>query len=376
MSIPFNKPFFVGTEIDYLNQCLVNEHLAGDGPFTKKCEAMLEEILDGAKKVFLTTSCTHALEMTALLLDIQMHDEVIVPSFTFPSTANAFVLRGAVPIFADVRSDTMNIDETKIERLISPRTKAIVVVHYAGIACEMDVVLDIAARYNIAVVEDNAHGLFGKYKGKSLGRFGQLATQSFHETKNLSCGEGGALVINNENFIERAEYIREKGTNRSRHFRGEIDKYSWIDAGSSYVMSDLLAAYLYAQLEAAEKIQTRRREIWRRYEEGLRDWATENCVALPFVPAHCEPAYHLFYMVFPSFEERTKMIEYLKEQKIHAIFHYQPLHLSKMGRSFGGRIDDCPITEDVSNCLLRLPFYNSYSDEEQDYVIQKIRKYK
>ncbi len=376
MSIPFNKPFSVGTEIDYLNQCFVNEHLAGDGPFTKKCEAMLEKILGGTEKVFLTTSCTHALEMTALLLDVQMHDEVIVPSFTFPSTANAFVLRGAVPIFADVRPDTLNIDETKIERLISPLTKAIVVVHYAGIACEMDAILDIAARYNLAVIEDNAHGLFGKYKGKPLGTLGSMATQSFHETKNLSCGEGGALVINDKKFVERAEYVREKGTNRSRHFRGEIDKYSWIDIGSSYVMSELLAAFLYAQLEASEQIQTRRREIWRRYEQGLRDWAKENNVKLPFVPAHCEPAYHLFYMVLPSFEERNGMIDYLKRENINSIFHYQPLHLSKMGRSFGGRVGDCPVTEDSSNNLLRLPFYNGYTAEEQNYVIQTIKEFK
>ena len=375
MIVPFNKPFLVGTELKYLNECFINEHLAGDGAFTKKCEAMLEDAL-GSEKVFLTTSCTHALEMTALLLDIQPGDEVILPSFTFPSTANAFVLRGAIPVFADVRADTLNIDETQIERLISKRTRAIIAVHYAGIACEMDAILAIAAKYKLAVIEDNAHGLFGKYKGKMLGTFGQMATQSFHETKNLSCGEGGALVINNRDFIERAEYIREKGTNRSRMFRGEIDKYSWIDVGSSYVMSDLLAAYLYAQIEAAENIQTRRREIWSRYEKELRDWAEENDVALPFVPENCEPAYHLFYMIFPTFEDRTRMIEYLKEQKIDSIFHYQPLHLSKMGRGFGGLVGDCPVTEEVSNNLLRLPFFNSYSDEEQTYVIQKIREFK
>ena len=375
MIIPFNKPFAVGTELKYLNECFINEHLAGDGAFTKKCEAMLEDAL-GSEKVFLTTSCTHALEMTALLLDIQPGDEVILPSFTFPSTANAFVLRGAIPVFADVRADTLNIDETQIERLISKRTRAIIVVHYAGIACEMDAILAIAAKYKLAVVEDNAHGLFGKYKGKMLGTFGQMATQSFHETKNLSCGEGGALVINNRDFIERAEYIREKGTNRSRMFRGEIDKYSWIDVGSSYVLADLLAAYLYAQIEAMEKIQTRRYEIWSKYAADLRDWAKENDVKLPSVPEDCEPAYHLFYMVFPTFEERTEMIEYLRGQKIDGIFHYQPLHLSKMGRGFGGRIGDCPVTENVSNCLLRLPFYNSFSDEEQNYVIQKVCEYK
>lgn len=375
MIIPFNKPFLVGMELKYLSECFTNEHLAGDGAFTKKCEAMLEDAL-GAAKVFLTTSCTHALEMTALLLDIQPEDEVILPSFTFPSTANAFVLRGAIPVFADVRPDTLNIDETVIEKLITPRTRAIVVVHYAGIAGEMDAILAVAEKYDLAVIEDNAHGLFGKYKGKMLGTFASMAAQSFHETKNLSCGEGGALVVNEQKYIERAEYIREKGTNRSRMFRGEIDKYSWIDIGSSYVMSDLLAAYLYAQIEAAEKIQTRRSEIWSKYAENLRDWAQENNVALPFVPENCEPAYHLFYMIFPTFQARTEMIEYLREQKIDSIFHYQPLHLSKMGRSFGGRMGDCPVTENVSNCLLRLPFYNGFSDEEQSYVIQKVREYK
>lgn len=373
--IPFNKPCSVGTELDYLNQCFVNEHLAGDGAFTKKCEAVLSAMLDGAEKVFLTTSCTHALEMTALLLDIRAGDEIILPAFTFPSTANAFVLRGATPVFADVRPDTLNIDERQIERLITPRTKAVVVVHYAGISCEMDAICAVAEKYNLVVVEDNAHGLSGKYKGKPLGTFGQMATQSFHETKNFSCGEGGALVVNDAKFVERAEYIREKGTNRSRMFRGEIDKYSWIDVGSSYVMADLLAAYLYAQLKAAEKIQTRRREIWRRYATGLREWAAENAVRLPFVPEETEPAYHLFYMIMPSFAERTKLINYLKEAGVHSIFHYQPLHLSKMGRRFGGRVGDCPVTEDASNDLLRLPFYNDLSVEDQDYVIEKIKEY-
>jgi dTDP-4-amino-4,6-dideoxygalactose transaminase len=373
--IPFNKPFLVGTELKYLNECFANEHLAGDGAFTKKCEAMLEDAL-GAKRVFLTTSCTHALEMTALLLDIQPGDEVILPSFTFPSTANAFVLRGAIPVFADIRPDTLNIDEAKIERLITPRTRAIIVVHYAGIACEMDTIVAIAEKHNIVLIEDNAHGLFGRYKGKMLGTFGQMATQSFHETKNLSCGEGGALVINDTNFIKRAEYIREKGTNRSRMFRGEIDRYSWIDVGSSYVISDLLAAFLYAQLEAAEEIQTRRRKIWSKYAENLRGWARENNLVPPFVPENCRPAYHLFYLIFPTFTARAEMIGYLMERGIHGIFHYQPLHLSKMGRDFGARPGDCPVTENVGDCLLRLPFYNSFSDEEQDYVIQKICEHK
>ena len=373
--IPFNKPTLIGTEMNYIARCIENAHTSGDGEFTARCQKILEESL-GAPKAFLTTSCTHALEMTALLLDVQPDDEVIFPAFTFPSTVNSYVLRGARPVFADIRPDTLNIDEVQIERLITPRTRAIVVVHYAGIACEMDVILQIAEKYRLAVIEDNAHGLFGKYKGKLLGTFGSLAAQSFHETKNFSCGEGGALIINREEYIERAEIIREKGTNRSSFFRGEIDKYSWVDIGSSYVLSDLLAAFLYAKLEAAEKIQTRRREIWQRYEKGLRDWAEKNNVGLPIVPEQCEQAYHLFYLLLPSPEERTKIIQYLKERKIHSIFHYQPLHLSKMGREFGGKAGDCPITETVSDCLLRLPFYNDFSLEEQSYVIEKIKEYK
>jgi len=373
--IPFNKPYVVGTEVAYLNQCILNEHMSGNGAFTKKCEEILEKI-PGVRQAFLTTSCTHALEMTALLLDLQPGDEVIVPSFTFPSTANAFALRGVRPVFADIRPDTMNIDEAQIEQLITPRTKALVVVHYAGIACEMDVILQIAEKHRLAVIEDNAHGLFGKYKGKYLGTFGVMAAQSFHETKNFSCGEGGALLVNREEYIERAEIIREKGTNRSSFFRGEIDKYSWVDIGSSYVLSDLLAAFLYASLEAAAKIQTRRKEIWLRYEAGLRDWAQANDVGLPVVPAECEQAYHMFYLLLPSPEERTRLIEYLCREKIHSIFHYQPLHLSKMGREFGGKVGDCPITETVSECLLRLPFYNDFSLEEQNYVIEKVKEYK
>jgi len=281
--IPFNKPTLIGTEMNYLARCIENAHTSGDGEFTKLCEKILEESL-GAPKAFLTTSCTHALEMTALLLDVQPGDEVIFPSFTFSSTVNSYVLRGVHPIFADIRPDTLNIDEAQIEKLITSRTRAIVVVHYAGIACEMDKILQIAEKHRLAVVEDNAHGLFGKYKGKHLGTFGALAAQSFHETKNFSCGEGGALIINDEKYIERAEIIREKGTNRSQYFRGEIDKYSWVDVGSSYVMSDLLAAFLYAKLEAAEKIQSARESIWRIYQDGLRDWAEENNVGLPVVP--------------------------------------------------------------------------------------------
>ena len=373
--ISFNKPSLTGNELQYLNECFLNQHLSGNGVFTKRCEEFLEKNLN-TQKAFLTTSCTHSLEMSALLLDLRAGDEVILPSFTFPSTANAFVLRGAKPIFADIRPDTLNLDETKFEQLITPQTKAVVVVHYAGIACEMDEILRIAEQHNLAVIEDNAHGLFGKYKEKNLGTFGKMATQSFHETKNFSCGEGGALLINDEKYFARAEIIREKGTDRSKHFRGEIDKYSWIDLGSSYVLSELQAAYLFAQFEQAEKIQNSRRQIWLRYAKSLDSWANENSVKLPIVPSHTEQSFHLFYMCLPSLKERDRMIEYLKNQHIQSVFHYQPLHLSKMGRSFGGKFGDCPVTEKISDTILRLPFYNDLTVEEQSYIIQKILEYK
>jgi len=323
----------------------------------------------------LTTSCTHALDMAALLLDIQPGDEVIIPSFTFVSTVNAFVLRGARPVFADIRPDTLNLDETKLEQLVTPRTKAIAVVHYAGVGCEMDTIMEIANRHGIPVVEDNAHGLFGKYKGKYLGTFGCLATQSFHETKNFTCGEGGALLINDPRYIERAEIIREKGTNRSRFFRGQVDKYTWVDIGSSYLPSDILAAFLYAQLEMREQIQTKRRRIWEYYYKHLQDWARDHGVRLPIVPMHCEQSYHMFYLLLPSLEQRQALIDHLKKQGILAVFHYLPLHLSDMGRRFGGKQGDCPVTEDVSDRLLRLPFYNDLCGEDQERVVEAIKEF-
>ena len=373
LHIPFNRPFAVGKEFDYIQQAIDNMHISGDGLFTKKCHALLEQTL-GVPKALLTTSCTHALEMAALLLDIQPGDEVIVPSFTFVSTVNAFVLRGARPVLIDIRPDTLNLDETQLERLITPRTKAIVPVHYAGVGCEMDAILDVAGRYGVAVVEDNAHGLFGKYKGKYLGTFGCLATQSFHETKNFTCGEGGALLINDPQYIERAEIIREKGTNRSRFFRGEVDKYTWVDLGSSYFPSDILAAFLYAQLEAREEIQARRRRVWEYYYKHLQDWAQDHGVRLPVIPAHCEQPYHLFYLLLPSLEKRTALIAHLKSRGIWSVFHYLPLHLSEMGQRLGGRQGDCPVTEDVSDRLLRLPFYNELQAEQQEQICTAICK--
>lgn len=370
-NIPFNKPPFIGKELEYMQQAIESAHLSGDGSFTRKCHKIIEQTL-GIPKALLTTSCTHALEMTALLLEIQPGDEVIFPSFTFVSTVNAFVLRGARPVFADIRPDTLNIDEQQLEQLITKNTKAVVVVHYAGVGCEMDHILELARHHNIAVIEDNAHGLFGKYKGKNLGSFGCMATQSFHETKNISCGEGGALLINDEKYFERAEIIREKGTNRSRFFRGLVDKYSWVDIGSSFLPSDMLAAYLYAQLESWQIIQEKRKSIWEIYHAALRGWAQTNNIRQPYIPDHCQQAYHMYYLLLPSLDERQRFISHLKTRDILSVFHYLPLHLSDMGLKFGGRPGQCPNTEDLSDRLVRLPFYYSLEKAEVDRVVDTI----
>ncbi|MGE5098066.1 MAG: dTDP-4-amino-4,6-dideoxygalactose transaminase [Betaproteobacteria bacterium] len=372
--IPFNRPYRCGNELRYLEEVLDSPHWAGDGSFTARCAKAIREAV-GSPACLLTTSCTDALEMCGLLLDLAPGDEVIVPSFTFVSSVNAFVLRGARPVFADIRRDTLNIDESKLEALVTPRTKAIVVVHYAGVGCEMDEIMRIAQRHGISVVEDNAHGLFGKYRGRPLGSIGRLATQSFHETKNFTAGEGGALIVNDAAMLDRAEILREKGTNRSRFFRGQVDKYTWVDVGSSFLPSELNAAVLWAQLERRDWIQQRRREIWEGYREELGGWARERGVVLPFVPDHCEQAYHMFYMILPSLESRTRLIERLKSKGILAVFHYVPLHLSDMGRRFGGAPGDCPVTEDLSDRLLRLPFFNGLQPAEQDEVIAEIRAF-
>ena len=369
--VPFNQPCIVGTEFDYIRQAIDGMHISGDGAFTKKCERFLEQLVE-VPKALLTTSCTHALEMAALLLKIGSGDEVIIPSFTFVSTVNAFVLRGARPVFIDIRPDTLNLDDTKLEELITPATKAIVPVHYAGVGCEMDVIMQISKQYNIPVVEDNAHGLLGKYRSGYLGTFGCLATQSFHETKNFTCGEGGAIFINDPQYIERAEILREKGTNRSLFFRGQVDKYTWVDIGSSYLPSDILAAFLYAQMEAHEQIQAKRRRIWEYYCTHLQGWAEERGVHLPIIPAHCEQPYHMFYLLMPSLEDRQALIAHLKAKSIIAVFHFLPLHLSDMGQRFGGKPGDCPVTEDISTRLLRLPFYNDLTEEDQAYVVDTI----
>lgn len=373
-AIPFNRPCFTGHELEYIADAVARGHISGDGYYTKQSHALLEKSL-GVRKALLTTSCTHALEMSALLLDIQPGDEVICPDFTFVSTINAFVLRGAKPVFVDVRPDTLNLDETALEAAITPRTKAILLVHYGGVACELDTIMPIANRYGIPVVEDNAHGLFAKYKGQYLGTFGAMATQSFHETKNFHCGEGGALLVNGEQYVERAEIIREKGTNRSRFFRGQVDKYTWVDVGSSYLPSDVLAAFLYAQLEAREDIQSKRQHIWETYDSGLKNWADQFDVQLPTIPAGCEQAYHVFYIVMPSLQSRQNLIAHLKANDILSVFHYLPLHLSEMGQKFGGKAGDCPVTERLGDCLLRLPLYNDLNDSEQSRVIESIQNF-
>jgi dTDP-4-amino-4,6-dideoxygalactose transaminase len=372
--IPFNRPCLAGNEFAYMAQAVAAGQISGDGVFTRRCHELLEREL-GVARALLTTSCTHALEMAALLLDLGPGDEVIVPSFTFVTTANAFALRGARPVFADVRPDTLNLDETRLERLVTPRTRAIWVVHYAGVGCEMDAIQAVADRHRLVVVEDNAHGLFGRYKGRPLGTLGSLATLSFHETKNIICGEGGALLINDPRFSERAEIIREKGTNRSRFFRGQVDKYTWVDLGSSYLPSDLLAAFLYAQLEARVAIQAKRHRIWTAYATHLRDWAGANDVRLPSVPAHCEQPAHLFYLLLPSLEARQALIAHLRARGILSVFHYLPLHLSEFGRRLGAQPGDCPVTEWVSDCLLRLPLYNDLTEEDQEAIIDAVRAF-
>jgi dTDP-4-amino-4,6-dideoxygalactose transaminase len=371
IQIPFNKPALLGQEFDYMRQAIERGKISGDGHFSHLCEESLKSII-GANRVLLTTSCTHALEMAALLLDIQPGDEVLLPSFTFVSTANAFVLRGARPVFIDSRPDTLNLDENQIEARLTPRTKAIVPVHYAGVGCAMDRIVEIANSRGIYVVEDNAHGLFGRYRGRPLGSFGNLATQSFHETKNISCGEGGGLVINDPRFSLRAEILREKGTNRASFFRGQVDKYTWVDVGSSYVPSDILAAFLYAQLQAAGQIQNVRRTLWRRYHRELADWALSFDIRLPIIPAECEQAYHMYYLLMPSLEARQAFIRHLGERGILAVFHYLPLHLAPMGQKLGGRPGDCPVAESLSERLVRLPFYFNLTAGEQERVIDAV----
>ncbi len=357
-----------GREFELMADAIGKGHISGDGPYTRRCSELLQSIT-GVSTALVTTSCTHALEMSALLLDIEPGDEVLVPSFTFVSTVNAFALRGAVPVFVDIRPDTLNMDESLLEELITPRTKAVVVVHYAGVACEMDTIMDIAARHGLAVVEDAAHALGGSYRGRPLGSIGQLATLSFHETKNIQCGEGGALLVNDPETAERAEIIREKGTNRSRFFRGQIDKYTWVDIGSSYLPSDLLAAFLSAQLDAFDDIQAARMRVWQTYSTELADWAADLGVGRPQVPAHCEHPAHLYYLLMSSLDERQAFIEHLGERGVKAVFHYVPLHSSPMGVQLAPKAE-CPVTDDISERLVRLPLYAGLRPDELERIVE------
>ncbi len=373
--INFNVPPYAEKAMGYIQECVKNQKICGDGPYTKKCSEWIER-KTGTAKCLLTTSCTHATELAALLLpDIGPGDEVIMPAYTFVSTADAFVLRGAVPVFVDIRPDTMNMDEKLIEEAVTERTKAIVPVHYAGVACEMDTIMDIAARHRLAVVEDAAQGIMATYKGKALGTIGDFGCFSFHETKNYSMGEGGALLIRDGRNVEEAEIIREKGTNRSKYYRGQIDKYTWINYGSSYLPSDMNAAYLYAQLEIAEEINDARLVIWERYCDNLRTLAQAGRIELPVVPEGCVHNGHMFYIKTKDIEERTALIDYLKKNEIHAVFHYVPLHTAPAGLKFGRFHGEDRYTTRESERLLRLPMYYGLELEQVDYICGKLREF-
>lgn len=361
--IPFNNPYMTGKELEYIEQAHANKHLAGDGIFTKKCHAWLEK-RTGSHKALLTHSCTAALEMAAILADIGPGDEVIMPSYTFVSTANAFVLRGGVPVFVDIRPDTLNIDEAQIEAAITPRTKAIVPVHYAGVACEMDVIMGIAQRHQLLVIEDAAQGIMSTYKGRPLGGIGHMGAYSFHETKNIISGEGGALLVNDDRFVERAEIIREKGTNRSQFFRGQVDKYTWMDIGSSYLPGEVIAAFLWAQMEEAESITARRLDIWNRYHDSLERLERAGKLMRPAIPGHCHHNAHMYYILLDSLETRTRVISGLKQQGINSVFHYVPLHTSPAGKKFGRYVGSMENTEIFADRLVRLPLWLG----DEDYV--------
>ena len=369
--IPFNRPALVGRELEYVRRAIEAGHISGGGSFTSRCQEMLRNAL-GAEKVLLTTSGTHSLEMAALLLGISPGDEVIMPSFTFVSTANAFALRGARIVFSDIRPDTLNMDHSLLPDLISERTKAVIPVHYGGVACEMDDIMAVCSEKSIPVVEDNAHGLGATYRGRKLGTIGSLAALSFHETKNVTCGEGGALIVNDPSLAAEAEMIRDKGTDRSRFLRGEVDRYTWVSLGSSYQPSDMLAAYLLAQLEKWSEITGKRMKLWKRYMDGLREWAKLNGVGLPEVPEHCGHSAHVFYLIMPDTGSRDELMDWLRSKGILAVFHYQPLHLS--GMAGPGR--DCPVTTSVASRILRLPLYYGLGLTEQQEVMEEVRGFR
>jgi len=372
-NIPFNKPFVVGKELYYIAQAVTLGNLAGDGYFTRQCSRLLEEQF-GIKKTLMTPSCTAALEMATTLCELGPGDEVILPSYTFVSTANAIVRVGATPVFVDIRADTLNIDEQKIEEAITPKTKALLPVHYAGVGCEMDRIMDIANKHNLFVIEDAAQGVGSYFNNRALGSIGHLGTYSFHETKNYICGEGGALAINAPGMIKRAEIIRDKGTNRREFFRGEIDKYTWVDIGSSYVPSEIACAFLYAQLEMMNTIAERRKTIYKQYRMLLKPLEVQGLLNLPHIPEDCESNYHMFYILLPNQEIRNALIAHLKQHGIMAVFHFVPLHSSPMGQKFGGQVGTLSITEELSGRLLRLPFYYEMTGGEQVYIVNTLNE--
>ena len=369
--IPFNKPFLTGRELDYIRQAHAAHHLSGDGAFTRRCNAWLEQRI-GCHKAMLTHSCTAALEMCAILADIQPGDEVIMPSFTFVSTANAFVLRGGVPVFVDIRPDTLNIDESKIEAAITSKTRAIMVVHYAGMACDMAAIQGIAARHRLLLIEDAAQAIGAAYRGRPLGSFGQLAALSFHETKNVISGEGGALLVNAPELARRAEIVREKGTNRGAFFRGEVDKYTWVDVGSSFLPSDIIAAFLWAQFEQFEEIAARRSALWRRYHEAFADLEKAGLALRPRVPPDATPNAHCYFLLLPDAETRTRFIAALRRDGVNSVFHYVPLHSAPAGRKFARTSGSLSVTQSVSDRLTRLPLWLGL-EPQQDYVIERCR---
>ena len=374
MQIPFNRPYIAGKELEYIQNTFTRGKLSGDGFYTQKVSQFLEESFS-VKKTLLVTSCTSALDMSAILLNLKAGDEVILPSYTFVSTANAFVLRGALPVFADIEENTLNISPQEIEKKITSKTKAIYVVHYAGVSCDMGSIMEISKNRGIPVVEDAAQGVNAKYKDKFLGAIGDIGCYSFHETKNYSCGEGGALLINRSDLIERAEILREKGTNRSKFFRGEIDKYTWVDIGSSYLISEILAAHLFAQFEKMQEIQNLRKNIFYRYYNALLEYEKKEKIQLPFIPPDCQQNYHMFYILFKTQEIRDRIMKQLKALGILAIFHYVPLHVSDMGKKWGYKEGDFPITERCANTILRLPFYAGLTEQEQNYILEKLQEF-
>lgn len=369
IKVNFNEAPYIGTEQDYIEDAVMRRHICGDGYYSKTCAALLEQYT-GASKALLTHSCTAALEMSALLFRIGAGDEVICPSYTFVTTASAFALRGATPVFCDIRPDTLNMDEDALESLITPKTKVIIPVHYAGVSAEMDKICAIARKHGLFVVEDAAQAVGSRYKGKACGTFGNLGCYSFHETKNISCGEGGAILINDPSLIEQAEIIREKGTNRSKFFRGQVDKYTWVELGSSYLPGDMVAAYLYPQLQKIDEINGRRKKLWQRYHDAFKEAERAGTLRRPYIPAHCEHNAHMYYLLFNDLETRTRFIERMKARGILCVFHYLPLHSSPAGRKYGRAEGELPVTDKISDTLVRLPLFYGLEESAQDFVIE------